>query len=941
MPLPRIRNRRVASIAVFVAALVAAAPGRAALFGFGNEPPSYETARVLFDRGDVRGAIAELKRFLKVQPAHGAARLLIGRALIRSGSGPSAEEQLRRAAELGADPDQLAIATARSYLLQRKFGELLTDIGTSDRPPEIQATVAYLRGLAHYGLGQLDDADHAFAAVLARIPKHVGASLARARVRIARLELDEAENLVVDIATRSPDTPDAWHLSGEIARLRGDTAGAVAAYDRALAIAASHVPARLARAAVLIDTDRMRDAAADIELVQNIAPSDPQARLLKAMVMARSGRASEAKSVVERLDATLDHQNKALRADSSAHALLAGIVDYVRDTLDASLQAFERYLAFAPNHADSRILISRIHGERGDFHAAISTLQPVLSSETATADAFAQLGGLYVRAGRLDKAESVFEKALARSPESRSLSRRLALIRLAIGRSTAEDRVLEDLFRTVGPTRGGVLVGLLRLGDHANDEALVAARSVAAVAPGSAFAHNLAGVVRARQGDLNKARAHFKQAKALEPDYIPALFNLAAAEAADGEPASAQERYRHVLTLAPRDRAAMIELSRLAETAGDRNAAIDWLAKALERKKDDLPTALALADLFMRAGRYDDVLNMEMPLGLHGRRDKRLLEAKARAYLATGDVDSATRLYRDVSSAATGTADELNRIARIQQRLGDVKGAIFTFKTAMAVDVANREARNGALELEAPSGGTDRELIYAEALRDRYPDSGIGHIVAGNAWSRADRHDKAAASYAEALRLEPWSGTALRRFRALERAGEPQRARRFLEHWTDAHPEDRTARRELAFASIRAGRLNRAKKLFETKLAAAPQEGVVLNNLAWLSARLGDGNALSYARRALASRPDDPAVLDTYAMILVDGGEPGQGLELLRRAQRNGAPDARLHYHAALALHRLGRRAAARTELEAALRTDRSFADADEARRLLRALGGA
>ena len=97
---------------------------------------------------------------------------------------------------------------------------------------------------------------------------------------------------------------------------------------------------------------------------------------------------------------------------------------------------------------------------------------------------------------------------------------------------------------------------------------------------------------------------------------------------------------------------------------------------------------------------------------------------------------------------------------------------------------------------------------------------------------------------------------------------------------------------------------------------------------------------MSFARRAHALRPNDPAILDTYGMILTDHGEPERGLDLVRRARRQLVGEPRLGYHVAIILGRLGRKAEARAELEAALRSGRSFAEAGEARRLLRGLGG-
>ena len=716
-------------------------------------------------------------------------------------------------------------------------------------------------------------------------------------------------------------------------------AGALVGYGKALAIAANHVPARVARAAVLIDAARLREATADIDAVGAIVASDPQSALLRALALAKGGHASEAQSVLRRLASTFDRRNEARREDGSSRTLLVSVVNYARGALDASLHALHRYLELAPRHVGARVLISRILAERGDFAGAIANLRPALASASGDADLLGHLGGLLLRAGRHVEATAVFEAALRHSPGSRSLGRRLTLSRFAAGRVVASRPELDDLLDAIDPVRGGVLIGLLQLGKRAHAAALTTSRSIAAWRPASPFPHNLAGIVQTRQGADDKARQHFEQARTLDPNYVPALYNLASVAHGAGDVDTTRTLYNLVLKSDPTDTAAMIELSALAERAGDLDSAIGWLVRAHELN-DRVSVTLALGDLYLRAGRTGDALRLVTSFDRRRGRDKRLLEAEARAHIAVGDTDAAIRLYRDVSSAETGTAGELNRIARVQRRLGDTKGAIFTFKTAMALDAGNHDVRDGVLELETPSGGTDRQLIHAEMLQHRYPSSGIGHVVAGNAWIRAKRFGKAAIAYAAALRVEPRTEAVLSQFRALERAGERNAALRLLENWIVDRPGDHAARRALAFASIRAGRLKRAKLLHEALLAASPNDAVALNNLAWLSTRLGDGGGLSFAQRAHALRPNDPAVLDTYGMILVEQGEPEHGLELFRRAQQQVAGDARLGYHAAVALSRLGRDAEARVELEAALGSEQPFAEAREARRLLRGLGG-
>ena len=303
----RVRTAAVLTLLVTVGGLMN--PGHAAAFGTAEEQPTYDTAQVLFADGDHHGAIGELKRFLKTDPNHGAARLLVGRALIRIGVGEAAEEQLRRAAELGADGDQLAVALARSYLLQRKFSQLLGEFPTGERAPNVEASLAYMRGLAHYAMRRFDQADCEFASTLAHGPRYVGALLGRSRIRIASHGLAEAESLVDEVMAFAPKTPDLWYLAGEIARHRNDTTAALAGYGKALAITANHVPFRLARAAILIDATRVQEAAADIDAVGAIVPTDPQLALLRTLALAKTEKSTDAQFALRRLASTIDRRS--------------------------------------------------------------------------------------------------------------------------------------------------------------------------------------------------------------------------------------------------------------------------------------------------------------------------------------------------------------------------------------------------------------------------------------------------------------------------------------------------------------------------------------------------------------------------------------------------------------------------------------------------------
>ena len=108
-----------------------------------------------------------------------------------------------------------------------------------------------------------------------------------------------------------------------------------------------------------------------------------------------------------------------------------------------------------------------------------------------------------------------------------------------------------------------------------------------------------------------------------------------------------------------------------------------------------------------------------------------------------------------------------------------------------------------------------------------------------------------------------------------------------------------------------------------------------MNNLAWTLHQLKDPAAHEYAQRALDLVPDNPAIMDTLGVILVETGKTDRGLELLTRAIER-APDAhRIRMNLAKAMIAANRKDAARKELEVLVKLDARLPVQKEAAALL------
>jgi cytochrome c-type biogenesis protein CcmH/NrfG len=75
-------------------------------------------AQQFMAKGETKAAVIQLKNVLQQTPSNGGARLMLGKLYLDSGDVMSAEKELRRALELGANSGDVMPSLGRSLLLQ-------------------------------------------------------------------------------------------------------------------------------------------------------------------------------------------------------------------------------------------------------------------------------------------------------------------------------------------------------------------------------------------------------------------------------------------------------------------------------------------------------------------------------------------------------------------------------------------------------------------------------------------------------------------------------------------------------------------------------------------------------------------------------------------------------------------------------------------------------
>ncbi len=899
----------------------------------------YEDALRLFNTKDYRAAIIQLRNALQQDQKNLAARVLLGKTHLRLGDGVSAEKQLTLARTTGADDNLTLVPFGRALLVQGKSARLLKEILPAGRRPDIEAEIRFMRGQAFLDQRQHRKAKESFESALRLDPSHGETLLGMARLNLILGNPERANGYAEKALKVASGDADTWYVAGEIMRTQRKYDVALRHYGSAINLSDQHLPARISRAAVLMDMHRYDDALEDVNYTRGILTRDPQTLYMYAVLMSHKKKVKEADEALRLAANAMEERDPDFIINHPPSLLLKGLIDYSRKRFSEAYPSLSRYVELIPHHVGARKLLGALLLRKKDPAGAVKALEPAAQLAEDDAELMSLLGSAYMLSRQFDKARDVLQRAAIKNPDRAKLQTRLGLSRLALGESDDAIRHLENAVRLdprIG--RAEVMLGLIQIKKRNFRNAVAAADAFQKQNPKSPFPHNLAGAALMREGNLPAARRRFHEALKVDPGYSPAKFNLAALHVAEGKNDLARKLYMELLAANKNDTRVMRELSLLSENEGRIPEAISWLDQIRKLDSNAIVPQIRLLSLFVRTGRVRDGLQIAEEIESLHPRNQAVLEAKAKALIAAGETGKAVETLRQASHLSKNDPDNYFRIARQQLDIQDFEGAKKSLQSTVSLDPGHLAAQSTLVGLEMRQGGAEKALEMAQAVRAAYPKSPVGDLLTGDLLMKTRRYQDAAVAYREGLKKAQGPTLAVRLFQVRRRMGENEPALLELEAWNQQYPGYPMVQRVLASAYMSSGKLDRAEKLYKAYLEKHPADIRIMNNLALLYQQQGKPEALKIAEEARRLAPANPSILDTYGWILVQTGDPSKGLRYLREAQTRAAGQIEVRYHIAVALDRLGRKKEARQELSAILSSNENFRNRKAAQALYDAL---
>ena len=917
---------RKTALSTLVAALI--------LAGCGGETAEsmVASAKAYLEKNDDKAAVIQLKNALQSNPDLAEARFLLGRAMLESGNPTAAEVELRKAADLKYHADQLVPLMAQTFLMlgqPRKITDELakTELTTPESKAALQSTV----GQAYLMEGKVDAAQTAFDAAIAAVPGYGQALIGQARIKASNRDLDGALALLDSSLETNPKLYEALQLKGVILAAKGDAGGATDAYRKVLEIKPDYLPAHSALIARALESGSLEDAGKQLEALKKIAPSHPQTSFLQAQLFYRQKNFKAAQESLQ--------QHLKFIPDSTLGLQLAGAIDYELRSYSAAESKLLKVLPKTPELGMARRVLIATYLRSAQPAKALSTLQPVLDKIDQDSSMLALAGEVFMQNGDAEKAGDYFSKAAALDPENKAKQTSVALSYLAKGDSETAYRELEKIALVdTGITADMALISS-QLRKRQFDLALKSIDSLDNKQPDSPLALQLRGTAMLGKGDLAGARKGFEDALAKNPAYFPAAASLANLDLAEKKPVEAKKRFEAVLAKDAKNLQAMLALAELhAKTGGNSEEVAALIDKAIVAHPAEATPRLALIGLHLGAkDAKKAVAAAQDALAVLPDRPE-ILDAAGRAQQAAEDFNQALATYGKLANLRPDSPQPFLRMAEIHVAAKNKEAAMQSLRKALSVKADSLEAQRGIMMLELDAGRTSEALAVAREVQKQRPKAAVGYVLEGDAYVLKKSWNEAADVFRAGIKQTGATELAVKLHAVLMAGGKAAEADKFAASWIGDHAKDMQFRLYLAESANSRKDFASASKHYRALVEAQPNNPAMLNNLAWSLDQMKDPKAIEYAEKAFKLAPEQPAVMDTLGVMLVDKGDAERGVELLQKASNQAPQNAMIRFNLAKALVKTGKKDEAKKELDELAKLGDKFPAHAEAEKLRQSL---
>lgn len=344
-----------------------------------------EAARHLLAQGHRSEAVRLLRQSLKANPRSAEAHRLLGQALMQKGQGWESIEQLTEAVRLSPDSAeaQSALGTALNYFGDPKAAvkplQKAIALDPDFAPAQLNLGLVFVEfGEYSAALGNLSQAIR----LLGPSSKAAYPHYLRAKAYTAMKQFKSAETDLNQAVSLAPGFAEAWSDLGEARKALGDSAGALAAFQKAVQLAPRDPVAQTRLGSQLLDQDRAREAIPHLSEAARLDPQSQSALWSLQRALSRDGRPKQAEAVRKKLAGLMrKNEQDSQKAQAAIQLNNQGAALQKSGQMQEAMEKYREALKLDPKHVGIRLNYAAALLHLGLWDQGVAQLQEVIRQD--------------------------------------------------------------------------------------------------------------------------------------------------------------------------------------------------------------------------------------------------------------------------------------------------------------------------------------------------------------------------------------------------------------------------------------------------------------------------------------------------------------------------------------------------------------------------------
>jgi len=539
-----------------------------------------------------------------------------------------------------------------------------------------------------------------------------------AALKSATSDVEETRRVATEMTKQAPDYLPGWVLLAELASKDKKYDEALSLLENIFGRDPEYVDGRRLQSEVLLDKGETKKAVQVLEQLDKTYAGVPLIEYQLARAYLKNNNVSQAKRVLE-------------QAVSSNPGYLDAVLLLAETNIqtghsESAIEPLARVLRTNPEQRRAALLLATAYGVLDRSDDAVAVLQEQANRAPKDPQPYAALGLTYLRAKRYDEARQEFEKAAQLDPNNVALVAQLLELDLQQKHFEAARQRIRNHFQGKADSADAHFWEARVLAAEGKWDGVEAhLRRTLNLDPNFSGAYDLLVQSYIATNKLPQAIKELQDLLAKNPKNSSVLMTLAFVYERMKEYPKERDAYEQVLAINPNFVPALNNLAYLyTEQLNDLNKAYDLARKAHDLQPQDASAGDTLGWVLYKRGDYQQALLILQESAQAGENSEIRFHLGMTAYMM-----GQTELAKTALRKAVNSADDFEGREEARRRLA-------------------------SLETGKPQS-PELPLAQLEATSKQQPNDVVSQIQLGEAYQKQGSFDKAATAFEQALKLNP------------------------------------------------------------------------------------------------------------------------------------------------------------------------------------------